>query len=137
MSMSSPNQAAIETTRRLDRIGARTSTLCALHCAVMPMVATSLPLVGLEWLTSPVVEGLLIALGLGVASVALLRGYLRHHRRAEALVIGMAGGGSILATRLGLPEELEPVGMAAGGSLLALAHLTNSRLCSRCCRLDQ
>jgi hypothetical protein len=123
----------LRVTRRLDRVGAGASTMCAIHCALMPIVATSLPLIGLGWLSSPLVEGLLIGLGLSVASIALARGYIRHHRRAEALGVGMAGAAAILAARFALPEEMEPFAMATGGLLLAAAHLVNSRLCATTC----
>ena len=122
---------SLRRTRRLDALGARTSTLCAIHCALMPMAATSLPLIGLGWLSSPLVEAALIATGLGLAATALTRGYLHHHRRWGAIGIGVLGACAFLS-RFVLPPRLEPVSMVTGGLLLAFAHWRNARQCAHC-----
>jgi hypothetical protein len=43
-------------TSKLDRIGMTASTACAIHCAAVPLLITSLPLIGLGFLANPWVE---------------------------------------------------------------------------------
>jgi hypothetical protein len=45
-----------KTSARLDSIGITASTLCAIHCAAMPLLFTSLPLLGLGFLANAWVE---------------------------------------------------------------------------------
>ncbi|HEY8783887.1 MAG TPA: MerC domain-containing protein [Mucilaginibacter sp.] len=53
---------------KLDRIGMTAFTLCAIHCAIVPLLITSLPLLGLGFLANPWFEwGMIIfALFIGI-----------------------------------------------------------------------
>ena len=125
----------------LDKAGAVASLTCAVHCAVMPLVVTLLPLVGLTFLADERVEWGLLAVSatLGVSSLCF---GLREHGSRRALII-LAVGLSLLA--LGRISEEREWGrwavlvVVAGGCTVAASHLLNRHLCHTCrrCRLEE
>jgi hypothetical protein len=122
----------------LDTAGATTSLLCAIHCAVLPLVVTLLPLVGLSFLADERTEWVLLGLSalLGVTSLCL--GY-RAHRRRRALVVLSIGLALLALGRMSEEREIETFGVpliVTGGLIVAGAHWINHRLC-RACRVCQ
>ncbi|MDX1933041.1 MAG: MerC domain-containing protein [Capsulimonadales bacterium] len=118
----------------LDRVGATASIACAVHCALMPLVVTLLPLIGLSFLADERVEWGLLALSATVGIVSLCLGFRTHRsRRALTLLsvgIGLASVGRILESR-----HIGPWGVPAvvvGGLIVAGAHLFNQYLCLTC-----
>lgn len=120
----------------LDKMGATASLTCAIHCAVLPLAITLLPLLGLTFLADERLEWGLLGLSalLGVSSLCL--GFRQHGQR-HALVI-LAVGLSLVA--LGRISEEHQWGHASalvvvlGGSTIAASHLLNRRLCRACDR---
>ena len=118
----------------LDKAGAAASLTCAVHCAIMPLVITLLPLLGLTFLADERLEWGLLALSASLGVSSLCFGF-REHGSRRALVI-LAVGLSLLA--LGrISEEREwgrwavPV-VVLGGCTVAASHLLNRRLCRTC-----
>lgn len=115
----------------LDRIGATGSLLCAIHCALLPLLIAVLPSLGVAaWLGSGFEEGfVLFATGLGLFSMAL--GY-RRHRAVQALSLMLPGLAVLWFGVLYQPlhQSVIPhaVAMTFGGTLVGLAHLANLRL---------
>lgn len=117
--------------RLLDRLGATGSLLCAVHCALLPLVIALLPSLGLAaWLGEGFERGfVLFATLLGLFT--LVQGYRRHHavRALWLLVPGLLvlWTGVLYAP---LHQSLVPhaVAMTFGGTLVGLAHLANLRL---------
>ncbi len=118
----------------LDRIGVSASLACAIHCALMPLLLSLLPLLGLSFLADERLEWALLGLSalFGIGSLCL--GFREHRsRRALAILgagVGLAAVGRILETR-----HMGPWGVPAvviGGVIIAGAHLLNLRLCQAC-----
>jgi hypothetical protein len=117
--------------RFLDRLGAGGSLLCAIHCALLPLVIALLPSLGITALGGDAFEFgfVLFATGLGLASLIL--GYRRHGevRALSLLVPGLAilwiG---VLYEPLHHTLVLHAITMTIGGTLVGLAHLANLRL---------
>jgi hypothetical protein len=115
---------------RADRVGFAASFLCALHCALLPLVLAVLPTVGLSvggWVD--IDQGVTVfATLLGVTTLAL--GFRRHRAfRAWALLVpGLA------LVWLGAFSPLHDHGpghaalMTLGGLTVAGAHFLNLRL---------
>jgi hypothetical protein len=118
------------TRRGLDRVGFVLSTACAVHCALLPLVAGMLPLLGLGFLATDAAEVGLLA-GSAVIATWSLAGGCRHHRQPRPIVMMIMGFAAILAGRFaGADSELvEVAGVVAGALLIASAHLSNRRLC--------
>lgn len=115
----------------LDRFGATGSLLCAVHCAVIPILLAAAPSLGLSmWLSDGVEQALVVFVTLlGLSS--LLWGY-RKHRALHALGLLLPG---LLALWVGLLYEPlhhsavpHAVVMTLGGVLVGLAHIMNLRL---------
>lgn len=117
--------------RLIDRFGATGSLVCALHCALLPLVIAALPSLGLAvWLSDGFERGfVLFASLLGVFS--LVWGW-RRHRAIRALGLLLPGLAVLWAGVLYAPlhHAVVPhaVAMTLGGTLVGLAHLMNLRL---------
>ena len=115
----------------LDRIGAYGSLLCAIHCALLPLVIAVLPSLGVAaWLGSGFEEAfVLFATTLGLFS--MLWGY-RRHRAVQALSLMLPGLAVLWIGVLYQPlhQSVFPhaVAMTIGGTLVGLAHMANLRL---------
>ncbi|MBE7438140.1 MAG: MerC domain-containing protein [Spirochaetales bacterium] len=111
-----------------DILGAFASFLCALHCALFPILLTLLPLLGLHLLLSRSFElGMLLTAG-GIAAWSAFRGFRLHGRPLTMLLFACG----ILLLMLGFFfQHDEPVHSlsALGGFLLVIAHVQNNRQC--------
>ena len=116
--------------RLADRFGATASFLCAVHCALLPLVIALLPSFGLDFLADHRFEHAFIAFASLLALTTLLIGFRRHQRYrafwflAPGIVLLVAG---VLVDFAHVPW-LHAGLVALGGTLVALAHLTNLRL---------
>ncbi len=115
----------------LDRIGAYGSLLCAIHCALLPLVIAVLPSLGVAaWLGSSFEEAfVLFATTLGLFS--MVWGY-RRHRAVQALSLMVPGLAVLWIGVLYQPlhQSVVPhaIAMTIGGTLVGLAHMANLRL---------
>jgi hypothetical protein len=115
----------------LDASGMSMSLLCAVHCALMPLVVTILPWIGLGILAEDGAESILLGLSasLGIASSYL--GY-RVHRSGWSVILLAAGLGLLASGRIVEGWEYETIGLpllVGGGLVVASSHLLNRRLC--------
>jgi MerC mercury resistance protein len=118
----------------LDRLGVAASCACAVHCFLMPLVISALPLLGLSFFADGRTEWAFVCLSMGLGLLSLLPGYLKHHKRRRPLIYFAAGICLILIARLLLEEDFRfetPV-VVTGGLLVAAAHLINLKLCKVC-----
>ena len=115
----------------LDRFGATGSMICAVHCAITPVLLAAIPSLGLSaWLSDGFERGfVLFVTVLGLFS--LLWGY-RRHRAFRALTLLLVGllvlwAGAYLPA-LHHQVVVHAVVMTLGGTLVGLAHVVNLRL---------
>ena len=115
----------------LDRFGATGSMLCAVHCAVIPVLLAAAPSLGLSFWLSDGVEQAVVVFVTFLGLFSLLWGY-RRHRALRALALLVPGLALLWAGLLhaGLHHSQLPhaVVMTLGGVLVGLAHLMNLRL---------
>jgi tetrahydromethanopterin S-methyltransferase subunit C len=74
-----------------DALGVATSLACAIHCAVLPLVITSLPLFGINLIHNNFFEAGMITLAFFIGSFSLYHGYKKHHHNALPLFVFAAG----------------------------------------------
>jgi hypothetical protein len=118
----------------LDIAGTAAALACALHCAVMPLALTLLPLAGLSFLAGEAAEWALVGLSAVLGTASLCLGY-RAHRSRRALALLAAGLALLAAGRIAEEREWEPWGVplvVAAGLTVGAAHLVNRRLCRAC-----
>ena len=116
----------------LDAVGIGASLACAGHCALLPLLITAMPLLGLEVLENDRLEFLLLGVSFIIGYAALFRGYRRYHRHFWPLLWFTLGFGGLLAGHFLVPEGLEAAVIATGALLIIVAHMLNLQGCRRC-----
>ncbi|MEO5627035.1 MAG: MerC domain-containing protein [Dokdonella sp.] len=116
--------------RLADRFGATASFLCAVHCALLPLVFAALPALGLGFLADHRYERAFIAFASLLALTTLIVGFRRHQRfvafwfLAPGICLLFAG----IVVDFDHASILHAALVALGGTLVMCAHLTNLRL---------
>jgi hypothetical protein len=116
--------------RLADRFGATASFLCAVHCALLPLVIAALPAIGLGFLANHRFERGFIAFASVLALTTFTIGF-RRHRRFRAfwfLVPGILLLAAGIAVDFDQSAAAHAVLVSIGGTLVAASHLTNLRL---------
>jgi len=110
-----------------DAMGVATSLACAIHCAVLPLVLTSLPVFGVNIIENMNFEYFMIFLAAGIGGFSLWHGYRKHHHRFLPLIIFLVGIGFLIAKQLWHNFEywLLPIAVV----FIISAHLMNYRAC--------
>lgn len=112
-----------------DLLGMSASIVCAIHCAVLPLFLTALPLFGWEVLHNPWFEGGMIGLAGLVGGQALYHGYKKHHRRLTPVVLFAAGFACLILKEVFHTFHAALLVPAVG--FILWAHLLNLRLTGR------
>jgi hypothetical protein len=112
-----------------DVLGISVSVACAIHCAVLPIVLTSLPIFGTNIIGHTGFELSMITLSAIVGTLALWHGYNKHHRRLLPVVIFITGM-VLLASRL-LFKFNEIYFLLPGVICIIWAHWLNYGLCRK------
>ena len=127
--------------RLLDRLGISASLLCAVHCAILPLAMTVLPLLGVGFLAHGGFEVAMVALSVVIGVLSLGRSY-RIHRRLNPIFMMIAGAVILGFNLLGHSshnetlEALHPFIALLGGIMIISAHRVNMKLCSSCARCE-
>ena len=115
----------------LDRLGATGSLLCAIHCALLPVLIALLPSLGLSAALAPRFEVGFVVFATLFGLAVLVWSY-RRHRAMRALWLLIPGLAVLWVGVLYPPlhHSVVPhaVAMTFGGTLVGLAHLANLRL---------
>jgi hypothetical protein len=130
-------------TLELDKVGAIASTVCAVHCAALP-IAISLSAAGaVSFLDNEPMEWGFVLLAAVVGTVSAWRGYRRHGNRTVAFVLAAAAVGLLLVAlaKPGHVDHHHPGGLLPWlfpvmGLTIAVAHIVNLRLCRACHTCD-
>ncbi|XOV79800.1 MAG: MerC domain-containing protein [Aestuariibacter sp.] len=115
----------------LDRLGIWASSLCALHCLLLPLLLPAIPLVGATMFAQDWFEKTILIISLVVGFWALFSGFYRYHRQLYPLY-SLAIGGFIYWNKDIFGESYEPFTIAVGALLIVAAHVVNLRLCQHC-----
>ena len=110
-----------------DALGITASVACAIHCAVLPLLLTSLPVLGVNIIDNLAFEYGMILLALGIGGWSLFHGYrLHHHQRLPLMIFGL--GMALLFAKEFLHDWklwfLIPAVIA-----ISIAHYINFRYC--------
>ncbi len=112
-----------------DGLGIATSLACAIHCLVLPLALTSLPLFGVNIIHNGFFEWGMILLAFCVGVYALVHGYKTHHKNSLPIWLFSAGFILLVAKQFFLPIENYFVLPAV--ALIISAHYTNYKLCRK------
>jgi hypothetical protein len=112
-----------------DGLGIATSIACAIHCALLPLILTSLPLFGINIIHNLAFEWIMIGIAFAVGAYSLFHGYQRHHRSMVPVLLFTFG--FILLVLKQYYHEHEMYFLVPAVILIITAHYHNYRLCNR------
>ncbi len=110
-----------------DAMGIITSVACAIHCAILPLLLTSLPLFGINIINNSFFEWSMIGIAFIVGSYALSHGYKRHHRNWKPLIIFSVGFIFLILKQIFYTHEF--VFLVPAVSCILYAHFLNYKYC--------
>ncbi|MBS1578139.1 MAG: MerC domain-containing protein [Bacteroidetes bacterium] len=110
-----------------DAFGIATSLACAIHCAILPLVLTSLPLFGVEIIDNASFEYGMIALAFLVGAYSLYHGWKKHHHSFVPLIIFSVG--ILLLVGKQVWHNLQLVFLIPAVVFIVYAHLLNYKSC--------
>lgn len=113
----------------LDGLGITASLLCAIHCAVLPLLFTSLPLMGIDIIANKGFEFGMIGLAFVIGTYALYHGFKKHHHRIIPFLL-LAAGFTFLVLKEMLPEHHTWMVMPALLFIVS-AHVSNFMFCQK------
>ena len=115
-----------------DAMGVATSVACAIHCALLPVLMSSLPVLGINIIHNLFFEWGMIGLAFLVGSYSLFHGYIKHHRSLVPVLIFSTGFIFLILKQFSPAMEYWFLGIAV--TLIISAHFYNYRLCrqSKC-----
>lgn len=115
----------------MDKVGIWTSSLCAVHCLLLPALLPVIPYIGATFFAEDWFEKTILSLSMIVGFWALLIGFYRYHRQLYP-IYSLLMGGLIYWNKDMFGEAYEPVTVAIGAVLIAGAHVINMKLCKSC-----
>lgn len=110
-----------------DALGIGASLACAIHCALLPLFISSLPLFGINIINNEAFEAGMIVLAFGIGAYSLYHGYRRHHHSFLPFLLFVSGFIFLLLKQFVIHYALWLLIPAV--ILIVSAHLFNYRFC--------
>ncbi len=108
-----------------DFFGMLTSIACAVHCAVLPLLVSSLPVFGINIVNNSPFEWLMISTAFIIGSIAVLHGYRSHHKSLIPFYLFTAG--FIFLVTKQFFHDKEFIFLAPAVCFILYAHFLNYR----------
>ena len=115
-----------------DKAGIWASLICSIHCVLLPVVFSALPVLGIEILHNHLLEAVTIAVSFFAGGWAIRRGYLHYHRNRRVVVFFFCGILLLFIANFAASQPIESGLKLAGAILLITAHIRNRRQCKKC-----
>lgn len=117
-----------------ERLGLMATGVCAVHCALTPLLVSLLPMIGLGALLNPQVEWGLVGLAIALGAGTIVPAYWHHHHRVAPVVLFVIGAACLLGAHAIVPHgsvaEIPTAFLGAIG--LTSAQIVNARLRHTC-----
>lgn len=113
-----------------DAMGIGASLACAIHCAVLPLLLTSLPLFGVNIINNEFFEWFMIGLAFIIGTWALIHGYKTHHQSFWPITLFYCGFAFLVLKQIFHGQQL--FFLVPAVILIVTAHYLNYRLCASC-----
>ncbi len=110
-----------------DALGISASVACAIHCALLPLFLTSLPLFGINIIHHTGFEIGMILLSLAIGGQAMYHGYRKHHHSLVPLTAFLIG--FIFLVLKQVFSSYQYWLLAPAVVLIVYSHLINYRSC--------
>jgi len=112
-----------------DALGIATSVACAIHCAILPLLLSSLPLFGINIINNTSFEYMMIFIALCVGLYSLWHGYKKHHHSTIPILLFTAGIGMLFLKQLF--HEKFIYFLIPAVTLIVSAHWVNYQSCKK------
>jgi hypothetical protein len=110
-----------------DAIGISASLACAIHCALLPLFFSSLPLLGINILHNYQFEFGMILISFAIGAYSLYHGYKKHHHSFKPIIL-FSIGIAIMFSRM-VFREIELYLLFPAAILIIYAHVNNHMRC--------
>ena len=110
-----------------DALGITASVACAIHCAILPLFISSLPLFGTNIIQNIPFEAGMVVLSFLVGSYSFYHGYRKHHHNRWPILLFGAGLAFLLLKLFFIQYEV--LLLIPALILIVSAHFSNYRLC--------
>jgi hypothetical protein len=112
-----------------DTLGIGTSIICAIHCALLPVLMSTLPVFGINIIHNAFFEWGMIVLAFAVGSYSLFHGFVKHHRYVAPVLIFSVGFIFLVLKQFFVQYDILLLLIAV--VCIISAHFYNYRLCHR------
>lgn len=112
--------------KNLDKAGIWITTLCAIHCLLLPVILPLLALAGLAFIGEDLLENTVLGLSVIIGLLSLVNGARKHGK--WYLLSLLLLGAVIYSQRDIFGPWGEPVIILFGAGLIIYAHVSNLRL---------
>ncbi|MBX9782741.1 MAG: MerC domain-containing protein [Chitinophagaceae bacterium] len=113
-----------------EALGIGASLACAIHCAVLPLFMSSLPLFGINIIHNIFVEVLLLGSAFVIGFTTLWHGYKKHHHKKTSLILFCAGMLLFAVNQFVSFPYSKLLFIVPAAALIIAAHFLNHRYCS-------
>ncbi len=110
-----------------DALGIGASLACAIHCALLPLFLSTLPLFGMNIIENPGFEVGMIVLAFVIGSYSFYHGFKKHHHSLRPFLVFSLG--FIMLVLKQVFHEYQLWLLIPGVILIISAHLINYRSC--------
>lgn len=110
-----------------DALGITASVACAIHCAILPLFLTALPLFGINIIHNTAFEAGMVTLAFGIGAYSFYHGYRKHHHSKLPFILFAAGIGLLIVKLFFI--HFETWLLIPAVILIITAHLINYRSC--------
>ena len=116
----------------LDFLGMAASGICAIHCALSPLVIAISALGVISFLNSPIVEYFFLPAAIILIIFSLGRSYFLHHKNKTVLLLAILGISLLVVGHLIHFPWIAAVLSAGGGISIVIAHYKNWKILKSC-----
>lgn len=113
-----------------DQLGIIAAVSCAIHCAALPLIFTSLPLVGMEFLANIWVEITMVCVSALLGCYSLTKSYPKHKNILPFMLLFT--GFALIALGHFILESTEAILVPLGGLCIAMSHFINWKKLKKC-----
>ena len=110
-----------------DALGIAASIACAIHCAVLPLLMSSLPILGINIINNFWFEIFMIVLAMGIGLHSLTHGFKKHHHRLLPIIVFVIGISLLLVKQI--LHQYQIWFLVPAVILIIAAHYINYRQC--------
>ena len=110
-----------------DALGIAASIACAIHCAVLPLIMSSLPILGINIINNFWFEIFMIVLAMGIGLHSLTHGFKKHHHRVLPIIVFIIGISLLLVKQI--LHQYQIWFLVPAVILIVSAHYINYRQC--------